>query len=260
MRFQKLSIVVVLAAVWGCAGNDAVNIGDDQKTPKAKTGELLSDYAATWDGYAEAHPFRSGSDRVRIELDDEGKGHVVFGEGTPPAPTTDPANSPFEFTDNGGIVGIDGDWIEGFEYTVQHAEVRERRIQLAFSGMEIFKAWCDLQVPLRDTSESADAPEYACVPHFDGWRRDHGRCWGTDPQTGEDVEVNCMNLLLCGEPSCTCTADGCTIPSLSSSSTTGSGGALDAVLDDGGATLVGTLVLADGVNAPMSVTVRMQRQ
>ena len=48
-----------------CSGGGAVNIGNTNAV-----GSQLSDYAATWDGYAEAYTFMpDGSDRVRLTID-----------------------------------------------------------------------------------------------------------------------------------------------------------------------------------------------
>jgi hypothetical protein len=247
MKFQKLSLVVVLAAAWGCAGNDAVNIGDDQETPKAKTGELLSDYAATWDGYTEAYKFGSGSDRLRIELDDEGNGTVVLGEGVPPPLVTDPNDTGF----------LLAGWVEGFQYSVQNAVVHDKRLQLAFDAEEIYKPLCEPLTPVRDTSGAPDAPEYGCLPYFSGWRNEGGQCWGTDFQTGEDVETDCTLLRLCWgyDAMCACTAEGCTVPPLpATGGSTHRSAVLDTALDDGGDSLVGTLVVGG------NMTVRMERE
>jgi hypothetical protein len=40
--------------------------GRPRREHRDETGERLSDYAASWDGYAEAFNFASGSDRVRL--------------------------------------------------------------------------------------------------------------------------------------------------------------------------------------------------
>lgn len=259
MRFQKLSTIVVLAAVWGCAGKDAVNIGDDN-TPRAKTGELLSDYAASWDGYAEAYKFRSGSDRVRIQLDEEGHGTIVLGDGAPPAPATDPdelylpldissvsAGAPFGF--------VTDELAEGFAYTVQHASVEEKRIQLGIDANELYKSWCELQTPVHNTAP--EGPEYGCLPYFTsaGASNVDGvfHCHINDYETGEEVEVSCAKTTYCGpNPVCSCTADGCTVAPLASTNATSH--VLDAALDDGGDSLVGTFIVGD------RLTVRMNRQ
>ena len=61
----------------------AVNIGNT-----TAVGSQLSDYAATWDGYAEATTFSDGSDHVRLTIDASGQGSLVVGDSAPlPAPT-----------------------------------------------------------------------------------------------------------------------------------------------------------------------------
>ncbi len=254
MKFQKLSLVVVLAAAWGCAGKDAVNIGDDRQTPKAKTGELLSDYAASWDGYTEAYKFGSGSDRLRIELDDEGNGTVVLGDGAPPAPATDPdaRYDPYGFRPpmEGPPTSTLG---EGFAYTVQHAEVHDKRIRFGIDGYEVYKSWCELQVPVHDTTGDPNAPEYGCIPYHTSAGSNGTTCHYDDYVTGEEVEASCVRIDYCSaSPVCTCTADGCTVAPLTSADATPY--VLDAVLDDNGDSLVGTMTLSG------HLTVRMERQ
>ena len=252
MKIQKLSIIVVLAAAWGCAGNDSVNIGDD-KTQSTKTGALLSDYAASWDGYTEAHKFASGSDRVQIELDDEGHGTVVLGSGAPPAPATDPEAyySPVGDVGIGPFGWPSGQLGEGFAYTIQHAEVQQKRIRFGIDPNEVYRSWCELQVPVHNTAP--EGPEYGCLPYFTSAHGDATHCWIQDPVSEEDVEVNCAKTALCGaNPTCTCTADGCTVAPLASADATFS--VFDAALDDGGDSLEGTF------GAPSGVIVRMERQ
>lgn len=253
MRFQKLSLVVVLAA-WGCSGNDSVNIGDNQ-APRTKTGELLSDYAASWDGYAEAFEFQSGSDHLQIELDEAGHGTVVFGEGTPPAPATDPDDwySPFGFYPGQGHGNPDGQLGEGVAYTVQRAEVHDKRVKFAIDPNEVYESWCELQVPIRDTTGDPAAPEYGCVPYQTSNGGDDDRCYYNDYVTGQEIEENCARLEYCAMYGlCACTADGCTVAPLDSPSAWEID--VDAALDDGGDALVGTMIIGE------RVTVRMKRQ
>src|SRR4051812_1872769 len=53
-------------------------------------GSQLADYAASWDGYAEAYVFDDGSDHVRIPLDAAGQGTLVVGDQAPPPPLSLP--------------------------------------------------------------------------------------------------------------------------------------------------------------------------
>src|SRR6185295_13585444 len=196
----------------------------DQKTPKAKTGELLSDYAATWDGYVEAFKFKSGSDRLRIELDEEGHGVVALGGAEPLAPASDPESlyAPiplvsFSGDPDGPFQLVPDVLAEGFAYTVQHAEVQEKRIQFGIDSRELYKSWCELQTPVHNTAPVA--PEYGCLPYYDtstglGIGAD-AQCYINDYVTGELVEVNCAKMPYCGPtPVCSCTASGCTVAPL----------------------------------------------
>src|SRR5450432_936374 len=69
-----------------CSGGGAVNIGNT-----AVIGSQLSDYAASWDGYAEAYTFMpDGSDRVRLTIDANGQGTLEVGNAALLPPPTDP--------------------------------------------------------------------------------------------------------------------------------------------------------------------------
>jgi len=251
MRIRKLSVVSLLAlGAVGCSGNDAVNIGDN---PRAKTGETLSDYAASWEGYAEAYKFASGSDRIVVNLDAQGTGHIVFGDGTPPPPPpTDPdawypvqpegdvAEAGFGFVHTGILY-------EGFAYTVQQAEVDARRLRFGFDPTEIYKPWCELQVPI--PTDGSSAPDYGCAPTFTSSLVDQGICYYEDDSGGDPIEISCARLQLCKFTRvCSCTADGCTVPPLATLATAAM--QLDAALEDSGNSLVGTLLLgSDGPTA-----------
>src|SRR5262245_9474401 len=54
------------------------------------SGNQVSDYAATWDGYAEAFTFEDGSDRVRLTIHANGEGTIEVGDSAPLPPPTDP--------------------------------------------------------------------------------------------------------------------------------------------------------------------------
>src|SRR5205823_5394415 len=69
----------------GCSGG-SVNIGNTNAV-----GSKLSDYAASWDGYAEAYTFMpDSSDRVRLTISADGHGTVEVGDTALLPPPTDP--------------------------------------------------------------------------------------------------------------------------------------------------------------------------
>ena len=65
---SQFLIAALGAVAFGCA-SDPDTIGDgDANVDKTQ----LASYAASWDGYVEAYTFHSGSDRVRLVLDQAG--------------------------------------------------------------------------------------------------------------------------------------------------------------------------------------------
>ena len=81
-----LALLLGSAASLGCSSSDKINIGNSQPT-----GSALADYAASWDGYAEAYTFTpDGSDRVRSTVAASGQGHLEVGNAALLSPPTDP--------------------------------------------------------------------------------------------------------------------------------------------------------------------------
>ncbi|HEX6764717.1 MAG TPA: hypothetical protein VF103_04550 [Polyangiaceae bacterium] len=120
-----------------CSGGDHVDIGDDKIE---KTGEKLSDYTASWEGYAEAYAFDAGSDAIRLVLDENGEGTLEVG-GAAPLPPPDPdigyppasSGGPFEPpVPEGGLTS-------GFSYTVLGAVVENRRLRIGLNPQELYK-------------------------------------------------------------------------------------------------------------------------
>ncbi|HEY4392953.1 MAG TPA: hypothetical protein VGP64_02775, partial [Polyangia bacterium] len=88
-KISLLSPALVLSAagfLGACSGNTPVNIGNT-----SMIGAQLSDYAASWDGFAETYTFSpDGSDRVRLTLDASGQGTLEIGDAALLPPPTDP--------------------------------------------------------------------------------------------------------------------------------------------------------------------------
>ena len=84
MTKTRLLCLLPLALVpAACSDGNPVDLGHREAQ--------LSDYAATWDGYAEAYTFREGSsDRVRITLDATGVGTLEVGDAPLDPVPTDP--------------------------------------------------------------------------------------------------------------------------------------------------------------------------
>jgi hypothetical protein len=154
IRTQMPFVVALCAAALGCA-SDPVNIGDGQKVDKSE----LASYAATWDGYVEAHEFQSGSDRVRVMLDEMGNGWLQAGEGDPlPMPTDPTVGWPPTADASVGYVG--STIYEGVRYPLADVRIESERIRFSTDSISIFEPFCELQTPM----EIEQSPgEYGCT-------------------------------------------------------------------------------------------------
>lgn len=267
MRTWQIGSALALAvALFGCSGGEPVSIGNDEKT-----GESLSDYGASWDGYIEGTTLPSGSDRVRLVLDANGDGYLQLGD----MPLLDPpsdAGAPYPNDPNYPqyVQFGDADWFlkEGFRYTVQNANVEQKRIRLSVASWEFYKQWCELQTSYANPDPNG-SPPYNCQPmyvHGVNLAQD-GKCYAgsaddippLDPLDAPQIpphydysalhEIPCFLSSYCNGGSitpCACSADGCT-------STDNTQLTLDAALEEGGNELTGTLVFTD------NFTVRLTR-
>jgi len=281
---SRALILCAAGSLVACSGDKSVNIGNT-----TAVGSKLSDYAATWDGYAEAYTFMGdGSDHVRLTIAADGSGTLEVGNQPQVAPATDPnvgyppAGVISGLNDStGGIPPI----YEGFAYPMYSAQVQTDRVQVGIKPHDYYTSWCALQTPFAyviQTSSVADdagiiyqtvvaadagtdgatrsAVMYS-VCEFQGGatvRNDDGTntCYGELNST--TIPVDCGRFAVCNRGVCACTADGC-----SSSPLIASGSApsqypieLDAALQNNGQTLTGTLALSSDVR----ITVVLQKQ
>ena len=238
----------VAIATLACS-SDPVDIGDT-----GKTGDELSDYAASWEGYAEAYEFDSASDALRIVLDENGNGTFEVGDAPALPPPSDPevGYPPAGTSSQTNPQPADG-LFSGFAYTVLGATVEERRLRFSVYPYEIYREWCELQTPVLDEANST--PErsfYECVPNTQQTYR-AGQCTFVNPDTGEDEPIDCGKLGLCSTGgACYCTANDCSIPDVSEYR--GAIVEVDAALEEDGDELEGTLTV-DG-----NVTIRLTRR
>jgi hypothetical protein len=262
MKRNSLNSITILlglvAPAVGCSGGGNVNIGETQSV-----GSKLSDYAATWDGYAEAYTFQpSGSDQVHLVLDGSGSGTLHVGDETPLPPPTDPSVG----YPPGVSQGLKYPLWDNFLYPVHGARVQTDRIQVGINPNDIESAWCALQTPIPDVEtntngKGADATTttttfYGCLPNL-GTQSGTTDC-ALIAMDGTKTPVDCDKLYLCNDiRACNCTADSCS----SNWQPAGDAGPdqypdeLDAALDASGKTLTGTLTLGD-----VRVTVHLTRQ
>jgi hypothetical protein len=237
MRTTLLSLLP-LAAV-ACSDGHPVDLGH--------TGAQLSDFAAHWDGYAEAYTFpTSNSDRVRLNLDTSGVGTIEVGEGAPlPAPSAEvgyPVDPYSAFRD-------------GFQYPVQGARIEAGRIRFGVNSGDVYDAWCALQTPVPMTPQ---ASSYGCLPNLGAMISNGGESCAQRDEAGVEIPVDCQKLMLCGFGSsvCTCTAMACTGTEWGDPSTLlGYDVLVDAALDADGQSLVGTMLYQS-----QRITVRLHKQ
>ena len=244
MRHSKMSQLVPLVMVASACGGEPVDIGDDRVV---RTGETMSDYAAEWVGYGEAHTFWEDSGVIRIALDQNGEGTLEVGAAPAIPPATNPdVGYPEGESDRPGA-GATGPSVvlrSGFTYTVQGATVEDRRLRLGVNLHELYEGWCAMQTPYLAEESST----YHCLPISSGGF-DGSQCFLDDPETGEPIYADCAKIGMCTIGGvCSCTADGCVASSEINVR-------LDAALESAGDELEGTLVV-HGTN----VTVRMTRQ
>jgi hypothetical protein len=237
-----LMVPVAAAGLGACSSSPDVNIGDP-------VGAALTDYAANWDGYAEAYQFQDQSDRIRLVVDSSGVGTLQVGDSAAVPPATDPdAAYPPNAASQPGKDRLTGpiDLYAGFGYPLHGTRVEDSRIRLGVDPKDLYATWCALQQPVLDTVNGG----YLCVPNW-GFSYTETGCTQTNPTTQETVQVDCAKLSLCEiAMACTCTASACVAASTPDSPPI----QLDAALNANGTELTGTLVING-----QRITIRMHR-
>ena len=251
-----LLVFLTSAASLGCSGGGSVNIGNTQTR-----GSQLSDYAATWDGYAQAYSYMpDGSDRVRLVIAADGQGTLRLGDAALLAPPTDPnVGFPPGLNPGSPDLGYSMGILEGFMYPLHAARVQTDRIQLGVDPADLWVTWCALQtpVPMSDqTAADGGALSYGCLPNL-GFSEMANVCALTEPD-GTSVPVDCGKLTLCRVVmACACTAAACNSASVPDGTPVNQYQVeIDGALDATGSTLTGTLQLSSSTR----LTVILQKQ
>jgi hypothetical protein len=173
-------------------------------TPDARAlGEVGP--VTSWTGYVENYQFPSGSDVIKLAYtyDSAGQvtGSVVFGDGVPPAPATDPnvgyppglGMEPFSYAPT-----------EGFSFSIPSGTLASNRLRFGIEVFELWDGWCKLQPAPSDDSN-------LCVPSWSGGYN-AGACYMTSP-AGKYVTIDCGKFSLCFmNRVCTCSPVGCIVP------------------------------------------------
>lgn len=255
-------IVPASFALAACSA-DPVDLGDGRL---GVDRSALESYAAVWEGYVEAYEFRSGSDRVRLVLDEQGNGSFTFGDGEPlPAPTDPDDAFPFESFDD--VIGVPNP-AEGSPYAVANALVEDERLRTTLSMNDIYSPACAIQTAVAVNHErdgefeviresgwgalypggslAATSP-YACVEEVGyAFDQDYSSCYMGTSRT----PISCSRANLCNTL-CECSETACT-PRLYENLLR-----FDAALNDTGDRLEGTMVGLEGSGG--RATVRLQR-
>lgn len=239
-----------------CSSDGPVDIGHDM----AK----LSDYAANWDGYAEAAAFpKAGSDRVRLRLDPNGEGTLEIGNAAAlPAPTQAEGGYLLDNTGAGGAGWTGQAFRDGFQYPIHQARVEEGRIRFGIDPLDLYGAWCKFVPPLQNQLAPSG---YACGP--EGGGRSVGQtpdiCEyqtpSSDPLNPNRINIDCGIYELCvGSGVCTCTAASCGPHVVPPDGTDLDNYpiVIDAAIDASGNVLTGTMAIKSS-SATDRITIRM---
>jgi hypothetical protein len=239
-------LLALLATPLGCSDQGSVNIGNTQKL-----GGRLSDYAATWSGYAQAYVFSDGTDHVRLTIDSAGQGTLVVGDAAAPPPATD-AHVGYPPASALGTVTSPFPGITGFPYPLHATRVESDRIQVGIDVNDAYSAWCALQTPVPARNVLGTDPGYYCGPALTGDLVKLSRPAPTDPDPtscvlyyldGTTQAVNCDWFTLCAlGPVCTCSATACAAATQPAGTPVNQYSfEIDGELDATGSTLKGTL-------------------
>jgi hypothetical protein len=288
---KKMSLVsraLILCAagpLGACSGDKPVNIGNTNLI-----GSELSDYAATWDGYAEAYTFSpDNSDHVRLTIGKNGQGTLEVGDQPLVAAPTDPTLG-FPPGNEDRRPPIAPPIWEGVRYPIYSAQVQTSRIQVGLKPNDYYAAWCALQTSTSTSYKEeivtdgglgglpgqvvstqvivdagpgtpADAgvtTVYSACPFIpQGSSSPDGvtwTCWGQE--NGQQVAVDCGKMNLCISMVCACSAAGCdSAPAVATGSAPSQYPVeLDAALSSDGTTLTGTLALATDLRVTVVLT------
>lgn len=279
-QYHRLAVLGALTLAPACSngGDGNVNIGNTQAI-----GSQLSDYAATWDGYAEAYTFGpDASDRVHLVIGSDGQGTLEVGDTALLPPPTDPnvgyPSSGDPASADGPVRNLSG----GVLYPIYATRVQESRIQTGVKPSDYYAAWCALQTSYYDLSGYMSSGvvldggaggnagglvpifSYGCLPGLGGSSTGTGasqQCFVQIDSTDggySSQSVNCGKFVLCTSNVCACTATSCTAAPIVAPGAIPSAYPveLDAALDSSGKTLTGTLALS----ADLRITVVLTKQ
>ncbi|WP_437310182.1 hypothetical protein [Sorangium sp. So ce388] len=198
-----LFFTAALLGSTGCESHD-LPIGGGESGSGGEGSGAAALLVARWEGYVENYKFRSGSDKIQIDIDsvegDEIHGTVRFGAVPSIPPPTDPdvGYPPNAAPENEVDARLP---YEGFDFTMLGAELTDRRLRFSVDTRELWTGWCELQAsyPMAPGSDS-----YKCMPNASTEENNNVCNLGGEP-------VDCGYMHLCGSSVCDCGESGCTI-------------------------------------------------
>jgi hypothetical protein len=238
--FLRSLALVACSTTFGCS-DDPVAIGDG---PNDIDKTSLASYAADWDGYVEAYTFRSGSDRVRVSIDQSGEGFLQVGEGDALPLPTDPAIGWPPMLEPNEL--FSRFLYDGVRYPLGSVRIESARIRFEIETHAAFATFCEMQTPVEN---SFNPGLYGCF-ETNGYRETTDGGCIVDRPDGSEEPVDCAKVIICSYAGCACDASSCT-------SAPGWTIPIDAALDDSGDELVGSIVLTEVGDAR---TIRLRRQ
>ena len=202
--------------VGSSAQNDGGPAGKDETPASCEDGTQLA-IVGTWQGRVDDTTFRSGSNALRLDITHANSsqlcGTITFGEGSPPAPPTDPnvGYPPQTSTDTGIeilelILRRNVGHAEGFPFRIVSGRVALPRLRFLMTVNELWKPWCELQRPFPIGS---NPEQFRCAPNLPSQQTGSG-CSLLLPDGGLEP-VDCVKWQLCSmSDPCRCDATGCT--------------------------------------------------
>lgn len=165
----------------------------------------------SWTGSVEDYAFPSGSNALKLTFATDDDGHVVgtlvFGQGTPPPPATDPnvGYPPGLPPANASRLNTAYAWVsEGFAYAFDGGTFAAPVLRFDVDLAQLWTGWCALE-----TSPDGSG---LCLPDWDGRYSDND-CALLNPTTQKYESVDCGKVALCQPRSpCNCVGTGpCTV-------------------------------------------------
>jgi hypothetical protein len=166
-------------------------------------GVQVLEVAGIWQGELQYFEFPSGSSAIQLELhvDPELGGEAVFGEG--PARQAPDPNEVLDTVEDRSLR-------ESYAYPLHDVVLEGNRLRFHVDTHDVWEGFCSSLPPIEDDDV---AGSYRCIPGwpFMGMPTDEpGACYLTNPETGQNEELDCARFWFCGILGfCDCDATAC---------------------------------------------------